>query len=376
MGTLHITNGDCAADTLRLIVDGPVTTMADVLHEGPCPPVDGDAWHEVRARFLSGPGRPADEIEASLAADDLTIAEACRRGDAIVLWFEHDLFDQLALIRTLDLMVRLKPDTTETRRPDADTQRPDADTRKPDATHTLNDATPAPVVSGFSRTLPRASLICIDRFPGIDRFIGLGQLTAGQLATLEGTGVPVTAGHFGLATDAWRAFRSPDPAELLDLTLRLSAARTAVSEGGPALQFLGDALLRFLSEYPSAANGLSRTEELALQALLNGPVAAGDLFGVTQADEPQPFMGDLPFFDVLQRLASGRVPLVTVAAEPDEAVFRSRLVAITDAGRDVLACRADHVRLNGIDLWRGGVHLTGSDSSPWRWDAQSETLVS
>ena len=42
----------------------------------------------------------------------------------------------------------------------------------------------------------------------------------------------------------------------------------------------------------------------------------------------------------------------------------------------LLACRADHVRLNGIDLWRGGVHLSGSDCSPWRWDARDETLVS
>jgi hypothetical protein len=334
---LHITNGDHAADKLRSFVDGPITLACDVLHEGPCPPVHGDAWHDVRGRFLSGPGRPADAVKASLKAADRTILDACARGATtpaggdLVLWFEHDLFDQLEVIRTLDLVATLKP---------------------------------------------RASLICIDRFPGVARFIGLGQLTVEQLATLEGTGVPVTAGHFGLAIDAWRAFRSPDPAELLDLTLGLSAARTAVSEGGPALPFLGDALLRFLAEYPSAANGLSRTEELALQALLDRPLTAGALFRVTQADEPQPFMGDLTFFDIVRRLASGRVPLVTVAAGPDQAVFHSRLVSVTDAGRAVLGGRADHVRLNGIDLWRGGVHLAGSDSSPWRWDAQSESLVS
>jgi len=169
---------------------------------------------------------------------------------------------------------------------------------------------------------------------------------------------------------------SPDPAELLDLTLRLTAARTAVSEGGPALPFLGQALLRFFAEYPSTANGLSHTEELALRALLAGPATAGALFGTTQASEAQPFMGDLQFFDLLNRLASGRVPLLTIAAGPDAAVFRGRPVSITDAGRDVLACRADQLRLNGIDFWRGGVHLAGSDGSPWRWDVRGETLVS
>ena len=87
-------------------------------------------------------------------------------------------------------------------------------------------------------------------------------------------------------------------------------------------------------------------------------------------------MGDMPFFDILERLASARVPLVTVEARPGGAGLRQARIAITAAGRDVLAQRADHVRLNGIDLWRGGVHLTGSDRSPWRWDTQRETLVS
>jgi len=56
--TLHITNGDDAGDKLRRVVNGPVTLACDVLHEGPCPPVDGDAWHEVRARFLASDNPP------------------------------------------------------------------------------------------------------------------------------------------------------------------------------------------------------------------------------------------------------------------------------------------------------------------------------
>ena len=347
MGTLHITNGDSAADKLRRIVDGPVTIAADVLHEGPCPRIEGDAWRASRARFLaSHRGATYEEVKATLDGWDQAIVDACRRGDKIVLWFEHDLFGQLALIRTLDLIVRIEPETTD------------------------------PVGSGSSRTSSPVSLICIGSFPGIDRFIGLGQLTTTQLSTLVGTGVSVTAGHFALAADAWHAFRAPDPRELLEMTLQLGAARTPVSEGGPALRFLGDALLRFLAEYPSAANGLSRTEELALNALLAGPLTGGAFFDATQGGEARPFMGDSTFFGILQRLASARVPLVTVEAGPDEGDLRPQRIAITDAGRDVLACRADHVRLSGIDLWRGGVHLSGPNRSPWRWDARDETLVS
>ena len=335
--TLHVTNGDCAAGTLRLIVSEPVRTTCDLLHEGPCPAVDGDAWYDARARFLAdGFGAAFEETRAGLAETDRAIAGA---GE-LVLWFEHDLFDQLLLLRTLDLLARAG--STSAGRVGSD---------------------PA----------PRVSLICIDRFPGVARFIGLAQLTADQLATLEGTAVPVIAGHYALARDAWRAFRSPDPAELVDLARRLDAARGASSEGGPVLPFLGDALLRFLAEYPSVANGLSRTEALALDALLDGPLTAGALFSATQAGEAQPFLGDLTFFGNLDRLAAARAPLVTVDGDGER---RLRRIGITGAGREVAAGRADHVQLNGIDLWRGGVHLSGSDRSPWRWDAGAETLVS
>jgi hypothetical protein len=48
---------------------------------------------------------------------------------------------------------------------------------------------------------------------------------------------------------------------------------------------------------------------------------------------------------------------------------------LTTAGRAVLTGDEDAVRLNGIDRWRGGVHLSGRDAA-WRWDAAAQTLVS
>ena len=56
--------------------------------------------------------------------------------------------------------------------------------------------------------------------------------------------------------------------------------------------------------------------------------------------------------------------------------LRGHTVSMTDAGRGVLAGRDDAVALNGIDEWRGGVHLVGADRSPWRWNPERETLVS
>jgi hypothetical protein len=105
---IHVTNGDCAADTLRRFVDGAVTITADPLHEGPAPPVVGDAWYDVRARFLSNGDARFEEIKAQLAEWDRAILDGARTG-GVVLWFEHDLFDQLQLVRTLDLIGGLEP---------------------------------------------------------------------------------------------------------------------------------------------------------------------------------------------------------------------------------------------------------------------------
>jgi hypothetical protein len=49
---------------------------------------------------------------------------------------------------------------------------------------------------------------------------------------------------------------------------------------------------------------------------------------------------------------------------------------VTDAaaGLRVLRAEADHVALNGVDRWIGGVHLAGADSR-WRWDEGTESVV-
>jgi hypothetical protein len=328
VATLHVTNGDCAADIIRRVVEDPVVITADVLHEGPAPAVDGLAWYQVRGSFLGNGHGTAEEISRQLEACDRRIADTALLG-RVVLWFEHDLFDQLLLIRTLDLLAGLKP---------------------------------RPAVNA------NVSLICIDRFPGVERFIGLGQLSSGQMATLLGSDRPVTAEHYAAASAAWSAFRAPDPSSL--------AAIATDAERTRALPFLRDALLRFLAEFPSAANGLSRTEELALDVLRNQPFDGWPLFAATQAREPRPFMGDSSFFNCVNRLATARVPLVRVDGAPGADDLRGHHVGITDEGRRVLDGEHDHITLNGIDLWRGGVHLAGTDRSPWRWDARRETLVS
>src|SRR5437763_321477 len=99
---LHVTNGDVAAERLRLSVGagGEVTVTADVLHEGPAPGgLPPERWRKIRARYLAESGyEDYDSALARLTRWDRAL-EGSGSWDEVVLWFEHDLFDQLLLIR-------------------------------------------------------------------------------------------------------------------------------------------------------------------------------------------------------------------------------------------------------------------------------------
>ena len=317
---LHVLNGDATRMKMeRSDIPGTYTVWADVLHEGPVPGgLSDDEFRRVRLRF--------HEVES---ADDenyrnwdemlATYAEY----DEVVLWFEHDLFDQLILIRHLDWFAR----------------------------------------RGLGRT--SLSLICIGEFPGVEGFAGLGQLSADQLASLLGSRQRVTVRQTELARAAWRAFTSSDPA----------AIERVLERDTSALPFLAGALVRFLEEYPAVGSGLPRTERQILEGLTRGITKPLDLFLALQKMEERIFMGDSTFWDRLQSLAAGERPLVRLPPEPMRDSFPKGEIHLTDDGRRVLAGDADWIALNGIDRWLGGVHLVGHDV-PWRWDPAAQRLVS
>jgi hypothetical protein len=75
---LHVTNGDCTADLMaRAGVEGDLMPWRDSLWSGRIP----------------APGGPRDE----------RLARALGRED-VVLWFEHDLYDQLQLLQVLSFV--------------------------------------------------------------------------------------------------------------------------------------------------------------------------------------------------------------------------------------------------------------------------------
>ncbi len=227
---LHVTNGDSAGGTIRRTgLGGATIAWNDVLHEGPVPDVPREELRRVRAKFLSACGwGNATEIAADFERRDRHLELALAAGRPVVLWFEHDLYDQLQLLEILSLVD--EPESVE--------------------------------------------LIVVGEFPGRPNFNGLGELNADELTTLWPARQPATAEQLELARRAWDAFRAPE--------LQPLAGDTS------ALPFLAAAWRRLLDELPDEA-GLGRTERLLLEALPGTPI---QLFLESQAREEAPFLGD------------------------------------------------------------------------------------
>jgi hypothetical protein len=326
---LHVLNGDSVRFTLEQSdVPGAFAVYAEILHEGPVSADSGTgAWRETRSRYLSSRDYvPYTDALRNLEAWDAKV-ESFGDYDEVVLWFEHDLFDQLLLVRHLDWFAR--------------------------------------------RSLGRTALglICIGEFPGFEPFHGLGQLNPEQLTSLLGTREPVSPQQLALGVRAWRAFTANDPAELDTLV------RTGDTH---ALPFLAGALRRFLEEYPATDTGLPRTERHILELLAPKALPPERLFFMEARLEERVFMGDTTFWRRVMDLAAGATPLVTVDVEPPgDRVLPRGTVAITEAGRAALAGLADWVRLDGFDRWLGGVHLSAAPGGDveWRYDRNARALV-
>ena len=329
-GTLIITNGDAVALKIaRTGIEGTVLPWRDVLHEGPVAGGLGlEALSHIRASFIEdrgwvGPG----EARAAFARRDAVI-RAWRDYNRLVLMFEHDLYDQLQLIQVLDFLA------VEGAEPD------------------------------------RIEIVCVDSYPGVHTFHGLGQLEAAQLADLYDHPEAVSHRMLDTARSAWQALGSDDPRRIEALLLQDTSA----------LPFLAAALLRLLQELPSSATGLSLTEQQILELLNSGPRSFSELFLAAQAREAAPFYGDSVFWWRVERLAHLMEPLLSVTAAPAPHLAGTgtpsngqRIAEITEAGRRIL--RGGHVQHGSRGLrWLGGV-LLGGCHLDYLWNAATQQVV-
>jgi hypothetical protein len=313
--TLHITNGESVTGTFQQVrLPGSYLAWNDALHDGPVPQTGTlNELSDVRAQALAAFGwGDYEELRAGFARRDRAL-EAFRGNQDVVLWFEHDLYDQLQLLQLLDWFAQQDLGAVN------------------------------------------LDLIQINSYPGVVPFYGLGQLTGPQLSRLFPSRKRVSAGQMAIAREAWRAFRAGDPAALLAFTRQEPAE----------MPYLKAALLRLLEEYPWTTDGLSRTERQILNAAAAGCRRREHIYMESRKQEDVPW-GDLSVYLRIGGLARGPNPALVEGPQNE--------FALTDSGHELAEGKADWIRLSGgIDRWLGGAHLTGAEPQ-WRWDPDKKTL--
>jgi hypothetical protein len=258
---LHITSGDCAGGILEKSgIAGEVFVWHDVLYDGPRDPGwPTDSILVSRAEFLTdftGGGLSQEGILATLRKQYRRLAEA--KDTDIVLWFDACLFDMAMLVHLLTCLR----------------------------------------VQGITRV----ELLCVDAFPGIDPYNGLGQLSPGQMASVYDRRRPVT--------DKQRCY-----AELVDLAFALQDQALFADLAGATdapLPWVPAAVRRWLEELPDQ-DGLGRLERMALMAVRDGCDTPAKLFAKVAAMETPPqFWGDTTLWAKINGLATRNSALVKI----------------------------------------------------------------
>ena len=277
---VHVCNGDSTADSLSLAdLPGEIRVWADALDQGPVLPVGDQEYWKARGEFWSSRG--ARDEDGRLAAYDHGVDEAAG-AEELILWFEHDLFDQLALSRLLARLAR--------------------------------------------RGLPaQLTIVSIDRHPEIPNFLGLGELQPEQLAELWPRRTPLSRDAIDEAITTWIAVTAPDPRALPFLAKRIKA-----------MPFLGGAIERLLEEYPDPTSGMSRTERQVLAAIARGETTGGAIMKATHAIDPRYPLTGVVLLWTLHVL--GRCGFIDRAPEgpPSPAAMKAIDVSITARGREAL----------------------------------------
>ena len=251
--TLHVTNGDSVLYVFKKAgILGTHLAWRDALEEGPVPAgLTLEETSAIRTRYLAerGYAKPIKVIHDFQARDERIRNAASFRE--VVLWFEHDLYDQLQLLQVLT---------------------------------SLDDRKLEP---------GRVTLVQSDRY--------LGTMTAEELSALLPRRRIATAATFTSARRGWERFTSSTPADLL----------ASAQEDAIGLPFLRAALQRLCEEYPSKQDGLSRSQRQALAAIAQGPADDAELYSRAQAREEACFQGDSAFYRMLDDLRDGRGALIT-----------------------------------------------------------------
>ncbi|MTI11356.1 DUF1835 domain-containing protein [Curvivirga aplysinae] len=333
MKILHITNGDAAANLIKESnLKGDVLPWRDPMHHGPFRGKSNlTSTSQLRAEYLSGFGLNAEDVVRDFQLRDAHIL-AADKYEEIILWFEHDLLDQLQILQILDQLHQIHIDPS------------------------------------------KLYMICIDKHKEISHFRGLGQLNIDQISNLSSTKSNITNMDLDIASKGWKAFTNNQPNELLNFSKSDHAS----------FPFLKAALFRHFEEYPNAQTGLTRTEYQILNLVREGINTPVDIFRQNMELEECLYIGDWYSYILIEKLCSGETPLLTTQSdeafwfapkyETGSTPFEEQKLLLTEYGNQVLEGAATAFDFLDRDEWLGGVQLK-SGRPLWTWDQHNQTFI-
>jgi hypothetical protein len=320
---LHVHCGDCSAGKmLSSHIPGDVLVWREIYLEGPVPgDLPDDEFHKVRANFLTSYGLSYYEVLGGLESMYQRLASA-EQYNEVIIWCDACMFDQTIIIHVLHQLKRLNPQKIN---------------------------------------------VSIIQVSGR----GMGDTTPSQMLSLFESRRRVTPQEFVTASAAWNAFSSPEPDTISDFLRREFFG----------LPYLKAALLRHLRQFPSLRHGLSLLQQHTLEAIAGGESRLQPLFKAVCAREPECFLGDSSFWNLLDDFAEAKTPAIVIIGpgrlrrpitEPIKGLERWS-VTVSSFGEELLIGGKDWVVTNGIDRWLGGAHLY--KNQVWRWNEDTQSLI-
>ena len=312
--TLHVRCGSDIRDGLKEAgFIGDFLEFSDPFCQGPVPDLPRDAFIETRAAFIAGAFELSNDAALERLRREYDALNRLGQYDHVVLWFEHDSYDQLILAFLMDAIATLQPETN-------------------------------------------IDVISVNHAPeseAIDRFIGLGQLSPDGLIWCWNTHrTPLDTDMLTFGSNVWKALRKDTPNDL----------KTLAEIGNAPLPDMPNALKRHLAELPDPETGLGLTQKLTLQIIKDhGPLPLGKVFGhLMRSYDPLPCLGDLMFWSEIQWMMDCQDPLFRLSPADENTYWAERTITLTNTGHETLTGKRNFLdNFTGV-RWVGGIQITPS----------------
>ncbi|WP_391203484.1 DUF1835 domain-containing protein [Psychrobacillus sp. L4] len=308
---IHIVNGDAVGNKIQGI-DGEIIVWREMYDFGPLS-LEWSKEKQIQRRAIF--------FEERLGIPSAFFISNCEKqnhllnnistNEEVVLWFEHDRYDQTMLMYLLTEL--------------------------------------------SSKGFEKLSMISIDQYPGIYPFHGLGQLSSQQLMALVDDKKEITMEQIHEAVSGWIAYNSNNKEDI----------EKWIQTEQHFLPFLLPVFKEHESYFPSPKTGLNEVEYLSLHLINEGVCQFYELFRIVTEKRVNAGLSDLHFAAILNELMKGKNPLLSSDLPlPSYQLSSSNAkLELTSHGLDVLNGKKNRLDFVGIDWWIAGVHIQKNASS-------------